>query len=108
MPQVNGNHYRSFGQGYAAEKSKMGKEPEEKQGEASDKARGSVVHVKHHGKGKFSVKHEGGSMTQHESPEDMHAHLDEHFHTGAQGSEEGMEDGDEGGEHALKSILGGY
>jgi hypothetical protein len=75
MPQVNGKHYRSFGQGYAAEKNK-GKDdsksaPEVKQTEedheGSEKTGyGDQMMVKHIGGGKFETvsKHSDGKKTK--------------------------------------------
>jgi hypothetical protein len=113
MPYVNGQHYRQAGQGYAAEKSKMehGTGPKKESSPAEEDghgAKGSVLHVKHHGGGKFSVKHEDGNVTKHEGMEDLHQHMAEHY-----GLNEHEPDGDEDGEDyamdghdPLKSILG--
>lgn len=112
MPYVNGNFHRSAGQGYAAEKSKMGDnqaaspEPESSEGNS----KGSILHIKHHGGGKISIKHEDGEVTKHEGMDDATEHMKEHFGLhDAEGkapedeaSEYEMGDGGE----ALKSILG--
>ncbi len=117
MPYVNGQYHRSAGQGYAVEKAKMGAKKSEggddKEHGAEDKEKGpqegSVIHVKHHGGGKMSVKHEDGSVSQHEGMADLHDHIAEHFglNDEGQGDGDGDEDyeGSEGGD-ALKSILG--
>lgn len=113
MPQVNGKHYRSFGQGYAAEKGKQASDrPEAKDAKTSEdgkEGKGSTVQVKHMGGGKFKVKHADGSVTDHESAEDMHSHLDEHFGIHDSEGHEGEpaeEYGDESGGMGLESILG--
>lgn len=121
MPLVNGNHYRSFGQGYRAEKEKgsMKSEPSSPaEGDMAEGGSGSVMHVKHMGGGKFKTisEHHDGSKTQeeHDSPEELHAHMDGHFGTeGGEDAYEGKEnphggedDLAEGDEDALGSILG--
>jgi len=129
MPEVNGKRYRTFGQGYAAEKNK-GKDdskaaPEVKQTkedhEGSEKTEyGSRMMVEHMGGGKFKTtsEHSDGKKTkeEHDSPEELHEHMKEHF--GYEGSDEDekqdregtAEDGgdlDEGdGMSALHSLLG--
>lgn len=110
MPQVNGKSYRTFGQGYAAEKPKMGAK-ENEVGDTGDKGgqKGSVAHVKHLGGGKFKVKTDGGETTEHASADEMESHLRGHFglnsSEGNEGDDSYDDDGDEGSE-ALKSILG--
>jgi hypothetical protein len=109
MPQVNGKPYRTFGQGYAAEKAKSNEvgAPEDKGGQ-----KGSIAHVKHLGGGKFKVKHDDGQTSEHDSAEEMHAHLDQHFgmndSEGQDDSTDSYDDDDDGdeGSEALKSILG--
>ena len=114
MPFANGVYGRSAGQAYSrakaagAQKSEGGDDKAHGSEDMGDKGpqAGSVVHVKHHGGGKFSVKHEDGSVTKHDSPEDLHDHMMQHF-----GVNESEPDGDEysedseGGD-ALNSILG--
>jgi hypothetical protein len=104
MPQMNGKHYRSFSQAAGAAKEPSNQSVQEKPADG-----GSIAHVKHHGGGKFSVKHDDGTITKHDSAEDLHAHLDEHFGvqdepTGDEGMEDYEGEGDSG--EALKSILG--
>jgi len=117
MPFANGVYGHSTGQAYSRAKSAGAQKTEggddsphgSEDSEAKGPQAGSVVHVKHHGGGKFSVKHEDGSVTKHETPEDMHSHMMQHF-----GVNESEPDGDESAEYgdeseggdALKSILG--
>jgi len=114
MPFANGVYGRSAGQAYSrakAQKSEGGDDTPHGSEDSGSKGpqTGSVVHVKHHGGGKFSVKHEDGSVTKHDSPEDMHEHMMQHF-----GMNQAEPDGDEGADYgedyeggdALKSILG--
>ncbi len=115
MPYVNGEFSRSAGQGYARAKA-MGHGTGEKQEdspaiEGEGGSKGSVLHVKHHGGGKFSTKDDQGNVQKHESMDHLHAHMSSHF--GLDGSEgQGGADetsseydmGDSG--EALKSILG--
>jgi hypothetical protein len=119
MPFADGVYGHSTGQAYArskagsAQKSEGGDDRPKGAEDTGDKGAqaGSVLHVKHHGGGKFSVKHEDGSVTKHDSPEDMHQHMMQHFGVtdAEQGSSDYDEDSDtedyEGGD-ALKSILG--
>jgi hypothetical protein len=113
MPQVNGNNYRTFGQGYGAEKAKMAAGSKDREvGSSDDKGgqKGSVMHVKHLGGGKFSAKSDSGEVTQHDSADELHAHMAQHFGLNASEGNEDSEDsydddGDEGSE-VLKSILG--
>ena len=120
MPFANGVYGRSAGQAYArakagsAMKSEGGDDkPHGSEDHEKGAQTGSVVHLKHHGGGKFSVKHEDGSVTKHETPEDMHSHLDQHFGVSepeAEHDSDGDYDADSGedyeGGDALKSILG--
>jgi len=110
MPSVNGNNYRSFGQGYAAEKAKMkGKDDGGSTTERPSKEDGldgqKITKIKDHGDGKFSVKHADGEVTKHGSADDMMAKLHEKF--GAS-SDEMNEDEDEDmdGADAMQSLLG--
>jgi len=110
MPYVNGQHYRSAGQGYAAEKAKGAGPAKEdaKPVEGEGGSRGSVLHVKHHGGGKISIKHEDGQVTQHEGMDEAADHMKEHFglhDAEGMGEDDGSEYEGDGGE-ALKSILG--
>jgi hypothetical protein len=111
MPYVNGQHYRSAGQGYAAEKAKTAGPAKEdaKPVEGEHGSRGSVLHVKHHGGGKISIKHEDGQVTQHEGMDDAAGHMAQHFGLDGAESDHDSDDSSEydgdGGE-ALKSILG--
>lgn len=110
MPYVNGNFHRSAGQGYAAEKAKMGEKHEESPAvEGEHGSKGSVLHVKHHGDGKFSTKDEAGNVQKHETMDDLHAHMVQHFgvHDGqGEGGDTDSEDYMGDGGEALKSILG--
>lgn len=126
MPEVNGNRYRTFGQGYAAEKAK-GKDtskadPEvkdttEEHGEDSETGKGSRMMVTHKGHGKFetvSEDHDGKkTKDEHDSPEELHEHMKEHF--GYEGSPDDeqednkgseSEEDEDGGMSALHSLLG--
>lgn len=118
MPQVNGNHYRSFGQGYRAEKEKgsMKSMPSEPAEDDMAEGSGSVMHVKHMGGGKFktiSEHHDGSkSAEEHDSPEELHSHMHAHFGTdgdayeGEENPHGGEDDMAEDSEDALGSILG--
>jgi hypothetical protein len=110
MPYVDGKFSRSAGQGYARAKAMQGEKHEDSPPVEGDKgSTGSVVHVKHHGGGKLSIKHEDGEVTHHEGMDDAAEHMKQHF--GMQEPESGGEEDDseydsgDGGE-ALKSILG--
>lgn len=114
MPYVEGNFHRSAGQGYAREKAKM--QGEQSSGEDTgqpvegDKgAKGSVLHVKHHGGGKFSSKDDSGQVMNHESLDDLHGHMAQHFGVSESQDMPAEEDSGEyemGGDDPLKSILG--
>jgi len=124
MPFANGVYGHSAGQAYSRAKSSGAMKSEggdDKAHGSEDKEQGpqqgSIVHVKHHGGGKFSVKHEDGSVTKHETPEEMHGHLDQHFGVNEPDAEKDVDsdyDADNGmsghedyeGGDALKSILG--
>ena len=121
MPFANGVYGHSAGQAYSraksagAMKSEGGDDKAHGSEDKGDKGpqQGSVVHVKHHGGGKFSVKHEDGSVTKHETPDDMHDHMMQHFgvsEPAAEHDSDGDYDADSGedyeGGDALKSILG--
>lgn len=108
---TDGTRYRTFSQGARAESEKIGVK-ENEVGNKDDKGgqKGSVAHVKHLGGGKFKVKHDDGSTSEHASAEDMHSHLDQHFGLAdSEGNDESTDsyddDGDEGSE-VMKSILG--
>jgi hypothetical protein len=111
MPQVGNTKGHTFGQAYA--RAKAGKstevhdEPDGDEGESGD---GSEMHVKHMGGGKFKTKskHHDGHVTkeQHESPEELHAHMAQHFGTGGGESEQMGSMPEEGVGSAVKSILG--
>ena len=124
MPQVNGNNYRSFGQGYRAEKMKsaadegLNSKGRDNENETQE-GNGPMAHVKHEGGGKYKIKlvnHDGSSeMKSAESHEQRRQILDEHFgaNEDSDSSEDGMHDSEmyadgEGDGHALKSILGSY
>lgn len=124
MPFANGVYGHSAGQAYSRARSagamkSEGGDDKAHGSEDNEKGtqQGSVVHVKHHGGGKFSVKHEDGSVTKHDSPEDMHDHMMQHFGVNEPDAEhdaDGDYDADNGsseheayeGGDALKSILG--
>lgn len=116
MPFADGVYGRSAGQAYARAKAggaeKKAEGADDSKHGSEDQGKGPVIHVKHHGGGKFSVKHEDGSVTKHESPEDLHEHMAQHFGldqpAGTEGDDEyssGEDYEGEGGD-ALKSILG--
>src|SRR5882724_9166576 len=110
MPYVDGEYSRSAGQGYARAKT-MGqgaKQEDSPAVEGEGGSKGSVLHVKHHGGGKISIKHEDGNVTKHEGMDDATDHMKEHFglrDAEGMGEDDGSEYEGDGGE-ALKSILG--
>jgi hypothetical protein len=101
MPTANGNHYRSFGQAYAAEK---GKAPEAQSEEQGDK--GDTMVIKHLGGGRFKSKHKG-QMQEHETPEDLSQHVKQAYGLEDENPEpEHESDSDSEDEGGLHSILG--
>ena len=111
MPSVNGNFYRSAGQGYAVEKEKMkGKPDGGDSNSAGDKDAmkdgkgGDITKIKDHKDGKFSVKHADGEISKHPSADDMMAKLHEKF--GAAQSDGVGDDEDSEGSDMMQSILG--
>jgi hypothetical protein len=117
MPEVNGKHYRSFGQGYAAEKGKSAESAPAKDHSEPDGDEGGgygdEIHVKHVGGGRFETKskNSAGKITKesHDSEAELHDHMSKHFGLSEQGSDDdsGMSDGDgDEGMDALNSILG--
>jgi len=121
MPFANGVYGRSTGQAYARAKAAGPMKSEggdgkphgsEDTGDKGPQAE-SVLHVKHHGGEKFSVKHEDGSVTKHEGMDDLHDHMAQHFGVDEPSAEKDSDsdyDADSGedyeGGDALKSILG--
>lgn len=109
MPYVDGKFSRSAGQGYARAKAMGGTGEKQEDSPALESKGGSVLHVKHHGGGKFSTKDDKGEVMQHESMDDLHSHMSNHFGLhdaeGMSGEEDSeYESGDNG--EALQSILG--
>lgn len=114
MATVNGNRYTTFGQGYAAEKAKgKGEEADAKpEGGEENESHGGPMMVTHLGGGRFETKtKEKGSKKQHESEEELHAHMSQHFGTGGGEEDEHAEEmmgtePSEGVGSSVKSILG--
>lgn len=114
MPEVNGKHYRSFSAGISANR---GGEGSKTQGDGKLEDEGSkgkkAVLVTDKGDGGFSTKtkHEDGRITHedHDSADEMKAHMDTHFGGGEEDQENGSEAEDmdeyEGGD-ALSSLKG--
>lgn len=117
MPQVNGNHYRTFGMGYSAEKAKsqppeMGEAPSD---EAHSESDGAEMHIKSMPDGSFETKSKrkgekhdvhSAQPEKHESEEELKEHVGSHFGGDSHEPEEHQGDGDEEeGGNALKSIL---
>lgn len=106
MPHVNGQFYHSAGQGYAAEKNKMAASHSASENQSgTEKGKGSIVHVKHHGGGKFSVKHDGGKVESNLDKQGMLDHLQQAFPDAEQHQEGENEEGMGGAEPNLSSIL---
>lgn len=115
MAHVNGNRYRTFGQGARREKEKSSmstdnNKTDEGTNEVHDDTAGSTVHVTHHeDSGEYHVKHGDGKVTKHGSKQEMLDHLDEHYPADSDNDED-YGDIEEGGEGSLgksvKSLLG--
>jgi hypothetical protein len=120
MPDgADGKHYRSHSQAarFGGQKSEAqpvdsaagGNEINDK-----DSPKGkNIVAIKHSGdetgpKPPFHVKHEDGSVTHHDSKEDLMSHLDEHMGGGESMENDDMDSdyGSEGSQEAIKTLLG--
>jgi hypothetical protein len=116
MPHVNGTFYRSAGQGYSAEKSKMSSgKPGGTHGEVSHAdenakaAGGSKMMVEHMGGGRFRTKTGKGDQGQeHDSLEALHSHMAQHFGVDQPEGEPDSDDEatEQDGGNALNMILG--
>ena|ERR1700683_148762 len=119
MPDgADGKHYRSHSQaarfGAKAEAKPVGNGDGGNEVDGKDYPKGSnIVAIKHSGdesgpKPPFHVKHEDGSVTHHDTKEDLMQHLDEHLGGGESMDDSQMDSdyGSEGSEEALKTLLG--
>jgi hypothetical protein len=125
MPSHNGHYYRTHGQAAGAASAqgdndvakmgggKDGKDMKSGKDDMKDgKGKGNIVAVKHSGGPPYQVKHEDGSVTSHDSHEDLMNHLSEHI-PGGEGDEDlGHDQNTEalddmgGSEAAINSLLG--
>lgn len=115
MPQMNGQHFRSFSQAAHAMPKQGASEGEESGGEEPKmEGGGRAMMVTEHGDGAYSTKSRDkeGKVTKkkHANKQEMMDHMDSHF-GGNEGGEEDHESEGEGygemdGGNAMKSILG--
>lgn len=81
-------------------------------GDGKTKSGGKIVAIKHNDGPPYQVKHEDGSVSKHDSHEDLMEHLKSHI-PGGEDNELGKDDaqmdsdyGSEGAEEAIKSLMG--
>jgi hypothetical protein len=115
MPSANGVQYRTHGQAYRAGKEHDASASQDgtsnaESGEEINKGGGKIVAIKHNDGPPYHVKHEDGSVTQHDSKEDLISHLHDHIPGGEDEDvdNDGMDSdfGSEGSEEAIKTLLG--
>jgi hypothetical protein len=126
MPTHKGEYGRTHGQAYRLGEAKAkaaGPGNDMTQGEGKDnevdgEKGGNIVAIKHSGRGAdgkamppFHVKHEDGSVSKHDTHEDLMGHLDEHMGGGMKDEDEDSNDGGmgdiaDGSKDAIESLLG--
>lgn len=116
MPSHNGVQYRTHGQAARAAKEQPSQDSTSNEGEnAVGKGEGmkggNIVAVKHNGGPPYHVKHEDGSVTKHDSHEDLMQHLQGHIPGGESeslGEDQSEMDSDygEGAMESVKSMMG--
>lgn len=119
MATVNGNRYRTFGQGARRENEKKAadgvRSDPTKDGDGPEEhgdSKGQVLHVKQAESGEYHVKHPDGHVEKLGSKQEMLDHLDAHYSDDEESSDDydGESDAGESSMGSLsksvKSILG--
>lgn len=112
MPTHNGVYGRTHGQAYRAGEQKSSMPKDDMTTGADSKMEGggkNIVAVKHSDGPPYHVKHEDGSVSKHDSHEDLMSHLASHIPSGMEeGEDQSMADADmtSGSKEAIDSMLG--
>lgn len=116
MPNHNGVQYRTHGQAYRASQQDTSSKDSTSNAaggaEVGDAKGKNIVAIKHNGGPPYQVKHEDGSVSKHDSHEELMSHLQQHIpggmdeDMGEDQSGAANEDFSDGSTEAVNSLMG--